>query len=244
MTAEKALGQIDRHLNGLIAALTQVSTRRARRARRVANLVAGKSAAAAAVGGMIMFIHAFGVASTGTMIGTLSGAALSTATLFWIGAIFGGGVATGQIVLVGLTVAVGIGGSLLLQRKFWGRPRAPEQMSDPEVRALYAATQLPNGISTRLADASTPVSQAEIRLFAHEGLLPLCRLLRQHLNPDPLEPEKESECRSFAVNLAIWPRRNLRFHQRRLTRLARKLAKPQRRRSVLRLLSSQSPSSA
>ena len=206
--------------------------------------MAGKSVAAAAVGGMIMFIHAFGVASTGTMIGTLSGAALSTATLFWIGSSFGGGVATGQLVLAVLTLAVGIGGGLLLQRKFWGRPRAPEQMSDPEVRALYAAMQMSAAIATRLAHASKPVTADELRLFAHEGLLPLCRLLRQHLDPDPLATGKDSTCRSFAANLAIWPRRSLRWHQRRLTRLARPLARPPRRRSGWRRWLSRSRSSA
>jgi hypothetical protein len=76
-------------------------------------------AAAAGYGGAMSLATSVGVASTGTLIGGLSGAAAWNATLAWLGggslAVGGGGMALGSIVLGGITVgpAVLIGGFVL-----------------------------------------------------------------------------------------------------------------------------------
>lgn len=67
------------------------------------------TAAGIAAGGTFMAVSTFGVASTGTAIGTLSGAAATNATLAWLGggsiAAGGAGVAGGMAVLGGIAVA-------------------------------------------------------------------------------------------------------------------------------------------
>ncbi|MEH2205575.1 MAG: hypothetical protein V7K53_16090 [Nostoc sp.] len=76
-------------------------------------------AAAAGYGGAMSLATSVGVASTGTIIGGLSGAAAWNATLAWLGggslAVGGGGMALGSLVLGGITVgpAVLIGGFVL-----------------------------------------------------------------------------------------------------------------------------------
>lgn len=76
-------------------------------------------AAAAGYGGAMGLATSVGVASTGTLIGGLSGAAAWNATLAWLGggslAAGGGGMALGSLVLGGITVgpAVLIGGFVL-----------------------------------------------------------------------------------------------------------------------------------
>ncbi|MEP0801505.1 hypothetical protein [Funiculus sociatus] len=76
-------------------------------------------AAAAGYSGAMGLATSVGVASTGTLIGSLSGAAAWNATLAWLGggslAAGGGGMALGSIVLGGITVgpAVLIGGFVL-----------------------------------------------------------------------------------------------------------------------------------
>ncbi|MEH1776226.1 MAG: hypothetical protein V7K64_18535 [Nostoc sp.] len=75
--------------------------------------------AAAGYGGAMSLATSVGVASTGTLIGGLSGAAAWNATLAWLGggslAAGGGGMALGSLVLGGITVgpAVLIGGFVL-----------------------------------------------------------------------------------------------------------------------------------
>lgn len=76
-------------------------------------------AAALGYGGAMGLATSVGVASTGTLIGSLSGAAAWNATLAWLGggslATGGGGMALGSLVLGGITVgpAVLIGGFVL-----------------------------------------------------------------------------------------------------------------------------------
>ncbi|MEC4814075.1 MAG: hypothetical protein SAK29_12500 [Scytonema sp. PMC 1069.18] len=76
-------------------------------------------AAVAGYGGAMGLATSVGVASTGTLIGSLSGAAAWNATLAWLGggslAAGGGGMALGSVVLGGITVgpAVLIGGFVL-----------------------------------------------------------------------------------------------------------------------------------
>lgn len=67
-------------------------------------LTGSLTAGGIAAGGAFMAVSTFGVASTGTAIGTLSGAALTNATLAWLG---GGSIAAGGFGVAGGMVALG-----------------------------------------------------------------------------------------------------------------------------------------
>jgi hypothetical protein len=77
--------------------------------------VGGAATGAGTVAGAMVGVGAFGTASTGTAISTLSGAAAYNATLAWFGggamAAGGSGIALGTAVLTGggIVVAVGAG---------------------------------------------------------------------------------------------------------------------------------------
>lgn len=248
MNTKKQLRQIERDLNGIVASITQVSGRRARRARRVAQIATGKITGVATIGGMLMFISAFGSATTGTAIGALSGAAATSAQMYWIGSIFGMGAVAGAIILPVVGAVLGLVAVLFLSRAVFGRPRKPERMQEFEVRALFAALRLAEPVASHLADESPSPSRDELRVYAHEGLLPLCKLIGDHMAA-PVNAnanETDIQCQSFESTLALLPRWKLRRHCRRLLRRASKLARPKRQTGVRGLLrsSSRSPSSA
>lgn len=67
-------------------------------------LTGSLTAGGIAAGGTFMAVSAFGVASTGTAIGSLSGVALTNATLAWLG---GGSIAAGGFGVAGGMVALG-----------------------------------------------------------------------------------------------------------------------------------------
>jgi hypothetical protein len=228
MNTRKQLRRIERDLNGIIAAITQISERRARRARRIAQIATGKIASVATIGGMLMFISAFGTASTGTAIGVLSGAAATSAQMYWIGSIFGLGAVAGAIILPAIGAVLGIAAAFFLSRAVFGRSRKPEKMQEFEVRALFASLRLIEPVTPYLRDATPAPSRDELRIYAHEGLLPLCTLIGNHLDASANTNETDKECHCFEKTLALLPRWKLRRHHRRLTRRAAKLARPKR----------------
>ena len=243
MNTVKQLRHIERDLNGIIAAISQVSNTRARRARRVTQIAAGKLAGAATVGGALMFISTFGSASTGTAIGALSGAAATSAQMFWIGSIFGLGAVAGATILTAAGAVLGILAAWIVSRALFGRPRKPERMQPFETRALYAGLRLAEPLPALLAQEARAPSKDELRVYAHEGLLPLCALIEDHLTAPTVPEETPPRCSSFAETLAPFPRWKLKRHYRHLFRRARKLARPARVRGSRRW-SSRSPSSA
>jgi hypothetical protein len=62
---------------------------------RLTDALIANASGAAGVAGILGLIGAFGSASTGTAIASLSGAAASNATLYWLGSLVGGGVFAG-----------------------------------------------------------------------------------------------------------------------------------------------------
>lgn len=84
--------------------------------------VVGAGAGAVAATGAMSAIAAFGTASTGTAISSLSGAAATNASLAWLGggslATGGGGVALGSAVLTGGTIIIAIGAVILVDKCF------------------------------------------------------------------------------------------------------------------------------
>lgn len=156
MDTKDQLRRIERDLNCIIAAITQESERRTRHARRVTQIATGKITGAATVGGMLMFISAFGSASSGTAIGTLSGAAATSAKMYWVGSTFGMGAVAGAIILPAIGAILGLLGVLVFTRKVIGRSRKPEKMEQFEVRALFASHNLASAHSLKARSAASP----------------------------------------------------------------------------------------
>ena len=193
MNTKKQLQRVERDLNGIIAAITQISGRRARRARRIAQIATGKITGAVTISGMLMFVSAFGSATTGTAIGALSGAAATSAQFYWIGSIFGMGAVAGAIILPVIGVFFGLVAVLFISRAVFGRPRKTEKMQEFEVRALFACLRLADPVAYHVSDNGTMPSRDELRVYAYEGLLPLCALIAEHL-ATPVSKKTERQC--------------------------------------------------
>ena len=115
-------------------------------------------AAAAGYGGAMGLATSVGVASTGTLIGSLSGAAAWNATLAWLGggslAAGGGGMALGSLVLGGITVgpAVLIGGFVLAGEgeKALTKAREYEAQVNTAITNIEAAKDLVQQVKRRI----------------------------------------------------------------------------------------------
>ncbi|MCV0348435.1 MAG: hypothetical protein K5863_00030 [Nitratireductor sp.] len=225
MNTRKELQKLEKSLIGVIAAITQTSGKASRRATRVATITAGKVVGAASTGGILMFISSFGTASTGTAIATLSGAAASNATLFWIGSWFGTGVLGGAVAVFLMPIAIGFLVIRSLRKRVFGSPRETSKLEDFEAKTIYSASQMAGAIAPYLEDNGPEANRDELRILAREGILPLTELIDAHLAHDSRIQEEDTPCASFDANLARLPRRQLRLHHRRLCKQAQRLAR-------------------
>jgi len=199
-------------LTGVVSAIHQTSDRRTR---IFVKAVIGKLGGVAAVGGISSLVTTFGVASTGTAIASLSGAAATTAKLYWIGSLVGLGVAGGGVLLtvggLGAYVAAGEWG----RRKLIGRPRSEDEFQEHEKAILFACITLINAIRRERELDRTP-SPTEMRLVAEHVLIPVVNQIDQYWNDASLEEKALSdwisgatrnqngcsECRPFTRTLA------------------------------------------
>jgi hypothetical protein len=123
------------------------------------SLVAGGTAGAAS--GMVTMaaVGTFATASTGTAIGTLSGAAATNATLAWLGGgslvAGGGGIAAGTLVLGGLVAApvLAVGGLVVHHkgRAALTRAQADALEADIAIEQMELAQTVARGIELRAA---------------------------------------------------------------------------------------------
>lgn len=131
-------------------------------------VVVGTAAAAAATG----IVGSVGTASTGVAIAGLSGAAKTTATLYWIGGLVGGGVAAGGLVLGAGALGVGIFGSIKARRAIFGATRPEHALSEQEMRILEAIQALVVAIRAAL-ESGRDVTGRELALFSRVRVAPL-----------------------------------------------------------------------
>lgn len=118
------LSDLEGPLLGIISAITQTPSDLVRRGRMASSIATAKVTGAAATAGIFGLVSTLGTAGTGTAIGTLSGAASTSATLAWIGGLFGGGMAAGAVVLPAVGIAVGAAAAMAIRKKFFSRQRA------------------------------------------------------------------------------------------------------------------------
>lgn len=217
--AAKDLEALDEALTAVVGGILQESDRTAA---TIIGVATSKLVAAAVMAGTFGGIAAFGAASTGTAIATLSGAAATTATLYWIGSSVGMGVAAGSLMLTGGAIAAGIPAAIFVRRRVFGRRRTEKDLSNREQAALYAALRLAAPVRAMRAKA-VPLVPVEMRLFARQGLMPLASVLNE-LYPVDIQADGDDACVTPSRSLAYWPRRRLRRALRRLERIARKWA--------------------
>jgi hypothetical protein len=167
-------------------------------------------------------IAAFGAAGTGTAIATLSGAAATTATLYWVGSTVGLGVAAGSLIVAGGALAAGIPAAILVRRRVFGRRRTEQDLSPKERAVLYAALRLAAPVRALRARDVQP-HPVEMRLFARQGLHPLASALAK-LYAKETRTDPDETCVASSGSLAYWPQRRLRRAHLQLERIAGKWA--------------------
>ena len=156
-------------LTSITGRILQVSDRKAGVVMGVATKTLMGSAFVTSVTGTV---GSLGTAGTGVAIAGLSGAAKTTATLYWVGGLVGGGVAAGTVVLGAGALGVGIYGSIKVRRAILGHARRREGLSEEEQVILQAADALISAIRSVL-DAGSEVSQREATLLSRIGITPL-----------------------------------------------------------------------
>lgn len=205
------LKRLDEALTAIVAAMLQKSNRAAG---TIIGVAASKLVAAGVMAGTFAAIGAFGAATTGTAIATLSGAAATSATFYWIGSSIGLGAAAGGLMLTGGAIAIGIPAAIAVRRQIFGRRRTEEELAPEEQAVLFAALRLAAPI--RVARArEAPISDVEMRLFAREALTHLTNCL-QHLYGSDTETQGDTTCAPRSNSLALWQRRRLRNARRQL----------------------------
>ncbi len=210
------LERLEKALTGVVAAIRQISDKRVR---RITNLFIAKIGGAAAITGISGLVTAFGSASTGAAIASLSGAAATTAKLYWIGSLVGLGVAGGGVILTGVGVGLGVGAAWGAKRFLYGSPRTEEELQDFERAILFACTTLIAAIGKQ-TELDPPASKDEMRIVAKQALIPLVNQIDMHWSESSLKKTDEVECRSFQKTLSVLSQCKLRACKDEVCRIA------------------------
>ena len=219
-----SLEHLEESLNAVVAAIRQDSEKRTR---IFVNTVISKTTGIAAVTGIASLISAFGAASTGAAIGSLTGAAATTAQLYWVGSIIGLGTAAGGVILAGTGIGIGVGGGLIAKRWLYGRPRPEDDLQDHEKAILVACITLIKAIRQQIESGSAPTG-AEMRFIAEHALIPLANQINQYWSQASLDEEGISGCQPFSTTLAFLHQRKLDHCRTEIGRIAiSALAAPQ-----------------
>ena len=161
-------------LVGVVAAVMNAEPRSFRKL--LANAVVAKAGAAGASYGAFGLASLIGTASTGTAIGTLSGAAANSATLAWLGF---GSMAVGALVLPATML---VGGYVLL--KVWkGKARQPESLSANEREIVSACMGMAVALREQ-ADSNQLPSKAEMTVVMGEALVPVADRLAEYMESE------------------------------------------------------------
>jgi hypothetical protein len=158
------------------ACILQVSRDEAENlANKLGRAIASKIAGAASAGSLLALVSTFGTASTGTAIASLSGAASTSATLAWVGGLFGGGMAAGAALTGGVALAVGYG----VYKVLGSTTRIYEDLSEGEQRIIEATGFLIAAINDVLEKEELRLSAFEAELLLNNTLRPLHQQLHQ-----------------------------------------------------------------
>ena len=219
-----SLEHLEDTLNEVVAAIRQDSEKRTR---IFVNTVIGKTTGFAAVTGIASLITAFGTAGTGAAIGSLTGAAATTAQLYWLGSIIGLGTAAGGVILAGTGIGIGVGGGLAAKRWLLGKPRLDHDLHDHEKAVVVACITLIKAIRQQ-TETGAAATAADMRLLAEHALVPLANQINLYWNQASLDEEGISGCQPFTKTLAFLHQRKLDHCRTEIGRIAiSALAAPQ-----------------
>ena len=157
-------------------------------------------------------VGALGTASTGAAIAGLAGAAKTTASLYWIGGLVGGGVAAETLLVGAGALGAGIYGSIKVRRALLGSSRR-ETLSEREQQILVAVHALVRSLQATM-DNGRPVSSRELALFSRLGISPLVAEVQVSLDE------------GVFAELTTYNRARLRGHVHNLRSLQKRLEHP------------------
>ena len=169
-TLQGDIGKTIKALDGICASITQTTPKVQS---RMTSAIAAKLGTLGVAGGLSGLLT-FGTASTGTAIGALSGAAATTAKLFWVGSLVGGGVAVGA----GLIGATSLVGGYFAAKKgkeyLQGNVRLEDCLVNEEKHILNVARKVSIALQT-----DTSVSVVEFNEACVTFLVPLVSDINQ-----------------------------------------------------------------
>ena len=184
------LEKVEQALTKAAAAILEKPTKAVE---RIVGVSVSKIAAAGVMTGTLGAIGLFGTASTGTAIVSLSGAALHTASLYWVGSIFGLGVVGGGVILTGGALAAAIPVGLYVRKRFSAKGPDPEGLR-PEVQAmLYANLRLAAAARAKRIGLEAAANEGrsltstdlvEIEVFFKIGVQPLLADLQHNYSTE------------------------------------------------------------
>jgi hypothetical protein len=164
---------------------------------KAGKVLVSKLAGASATGGLFVLVASLGTAGTGTVIGTLSGAAATNATLALVGSVVGGGMLAGTILTGGLGALVGIGTYKLLSSK----AREYSNLTNYE-RVIVDKCILLIRYADELIEKLYFPNKQEMQNLLHESICPLNKLLLD--NEDKILANLDTKNR-LALNIHAVP---------------------------------------
>lgn len=232
MEQSTRLEQIEKSLIGVISAITQTPSKKVQGARLASSVATATVAKVATVAGIWGLVSTFGTAGTSVAIGTLSGAASTSATLAWIGGLVGGGMAAGAVVLPAAGIGAGVAASMYVRKKLHGRSRKLEELHHFEDEILFGADNLLRPLDGVSKEGAVQPTADELRIYAHDGLKPLIARIEEHLDWVEIDPIESDAIAGFSGTLTPKYQKQLRRHCRILRKHSEVLAKLQKK-SVL-----------
>jgi len=143
---------------------------------KLSNALAGKLGMAGTTAGIFSIASLVGTAGTGTAIGTLSGAAFTSASLAWIG----GSVAMGSIIVGVAAISGGIGlalGAGWVSKKYiWGNKRSVAELEEQEQKVISTCIALAAGFREQSREGRELDAVSAKALYS-DALQPLCNEL-------------------------------------------------------------------
>jgi len=204
-------------LDGIVAAITQTNSKLQS---RLTSAFATKLGALG-VSGSAMSLLSLGTASTGTAIGTLSGAAATNAKLFLAGSMVGGGMAAGVAVLGGLSIVGGYFVARQAKQYLMGVALSEDDLNEQEKRIISICRQVSIAlqIELKIQDVSLHSEWLEILdTFINPALANIDDYYFKDIVPDKLSMSEELKLKPVHYT-------RLYTHKTRLSKIAKRYSR-------------------